>query len=204
MSFADDGRDQDRQAQSRRAIREDDPVMDCLWHAAPYDLTTPAQPLRRRMLAAVSDRILIEAHVCVAPVYFGSRLFHIDEEGIWAVLVPMTNEYGWIENIAAFDPNGPRAATLNLTGFAVGLEEIRLTASIWCGPRLHANVWSWLKAECCGLLPVDWRATALYLMERGVVGVVAPGIDSGRIIERRLHEPLTPPPVFVASAEVAA
>jgi hypothetical protein len=183
-----------------------DPVMDCLWQSALLHLQAGALPLRKRLRALVSGRVLVEAHVCVAPVDFGSRLFQLDEEGIWAVLVPMTDESGSIVNLAAFDPDGPRVATLNLSGFAAGLEEL---AHCWLAetafrPRLHLNLWSWLKAECCGVLPIDWHATALYLKERRVNGVIAPAVESGRMIERRLQAALSAPTVFVAGAEAAA
>jgi hypothetical protein len=187
-------------------LRGTDPVMDCLWQSALHDLQARAMPLHKRLHALVSGRILAEAHVSVAPVRFGARLFHLDEEGVWSVLIPMTDETGWIVNIAAFDPNGPRVATLNLNGCAAGLEEL---AHCWIAerafrPRLHLSWWSWLKAECCGVLPVDWHATALYLKERRVDGVIAPDVDSGRMIERRLQGALGAPPVFVAGAEMAA
>lgn len=180
--------------------------MDCLWQTALHDLQGRAMPLRRRLLALASDRILVEAHVSVAPVHFGARLFHLDEEGIWSVLIPMTDETGWIVTIAAFDPEGPRVATLNLDGCAAGLEEL---AQCWIGetafrPRVHLNMWSWLKAECCGVLPVYWRAFARYLLQRRVDGIIAPDIRSGRMIERRLQIALAAPPVFIADAEAAA
>jgi hypothetical protein len=192
--------------QELEELRRDDPVIDCLWQAADYDLQARAERLRRRLCALVSPRLLVEAHVTVAPVYFGSRLFHIDEEGVWSVLIPMADESGWIENIAAFDPQGPRVATLTLDGFAAGLDELayRGFGENAFRPRLHANLWSWLKAECCGVLPVDWPATALYLKERRVDGIIAPDVASGRVIERRLQAALASPPVFVAGAQVAA
>ena len=50
-----------------------------------------------------------------------------------------------------------------------------------------------LRTGIDGLLPLDWAWMAIELKARRVTGIVAPNLDEGRTIERRLKAALKPP-----------
>jgi hypothetical protein len=190
---------------SVRANVAPDPITDCFNEAFYHHLQGAAEPRRALLRRHVSDSVMIDSHVYACPVHFGTHLFHIDPEGTWAILAPCTDESGWIVDVAAFDPRRPSTvAMLNRQGFALGLEEIFHSRLNEGRVRIHATIWSWLRAECCGILPIDWRRTALHLMECRVAGLIVDNVETGKLIDQKMRLALKPPAIFVDREAVAA
>jgi hypothetical protein len=184
--------------------------IDTLAAAFLHDESDAMAGLRARLEAVGGAALLLERSVAAAPVVFRGRLFDVaDEDGESAaraaVVVAMADEFGLIDDVAAFEAGAPfRCARLFACNPALGQRAI-FEARLHPNERVavHANVWSWLAAGGHGLLPLDWRWAALELKARGVKEIVAPSIDEAGEIERKLRAALKPPKIFVATSTVS-
>jgi len=174
--------------------------------ASLHHLTDAMRPLRDRIEAVCALDVLVAQSIAAAPVTFRGRTFEIEEGGAPAILIVARDEFGAIEDLAAFAPDAPyRHALMFGRGTALGFgafhdrrfhEHLRLA--------MHASVWSYLSAQGRGLLPLNWRFIALELIERRIEGVVATSVAEGREIERRLARALKPPSLYIQQREEAA
>lgn len=131
------------------------------------------QALKDRFYGAISPTIAGDALAHLARVRFGKRapLFTFDKDGEWAIVGPIIRSR-LLVNWGAVSLDGEKRATCWLAGpdgFAVNIEEARLDAHQHPKRRLfvHASPWSWLRAECVGALPVDWREFSLFVDREG-------------------------------------
>lgn len=181
-------------------------VIEAMREASAHHLTDAALPLRERIEAVCPLDVIAEELISVAPVVFRARTFEIDEEGAPAILIMVKDEFGEIEDLAAFAPDPPYRQALTFgRGVAIGLgafHDMRFHERLRIA--MHAGVWSYLGAHCRGLLPLNWCSVALQLVERRVAGIVAPSVAEGREIERRLARALKPPEVFITQHDEAA
>ena len=181
-------------------------VIEAMHEASAHHLTDAARPLRQRIEALCPLEVIAQELVSVAPVSFRARTFEIDQEGAPAILIMVKDEFGEIEDLAAFAPDPPYRHALTFgRGVAIGLgafHDMRFHDRLRLA--MHAGVWSYLRAQCRGLLPLKWDSVALQLVERRVAGIVTPSVTEGREIERRLARALKPPGVFITQQDEAA
>jgi hypothetical protein len=147
-------------------------------------------------------RVRIEAHS-----------FHFDVDGGWAIIVPIFDapvlhapplHSRNIINYAAFDPNNDELRRMWKTSgdFAVGLADAVFDARLHAQflLRVHYSVWSWLKAQGAGMLPVDWRKSALFVRTEGYDLAPDGGAHDWRRIEAKFAQALALPRFFVPAA----
>ncbi len=108
--------------------------------------------------------------VRLAFVRFGRHSFDLDPSGTLSIVAPIVDE-GQLVNLAAFacDEDGPRK--LFHPGYlGVGLEDGLLDARLHAQSRLLVffSVQEWLRNGCIGFLPVDWRATAIFILQENI------------------------------------
>lgn len=182
-------------------------VMDTLQDAAIHHFTDAARELRDRIGNICPEATLSENLISLAPVIFDRHWFDINEEArAFALVAPAMNEDAEVVDAAAFELGNPfRVRLLIGTGIAIGLPEIfearhHPQFRVPC----HSNIWAYLKSGCTGLLPINWRHTALHLHERGVGGLIASTIEEGQAIARLMSDALPPTPVYVQASQVAA
>lgn len=175
-----------------------------MWH-----LTNGARigGIRAKIENGCSRKFLHDAPVSVAPVRFtrspsASKCgrFDIDESGRrYSIVIPCRDEFGDLIDVAAFDPMPPYGVATYLgRAIALGLDEIFESRH---DPNFRVpmtiDILDYLAVEGRMMLPLDWRLTGLHLLARRVRGIVAPRVQTGKIIERRLAQALKPLPVFV-------
>lgn len=178
-----------------------DPFTDFMDEAACHHATRAMSPLRDWLHATASGVVLADALVFAVPVRISGPYFDMVEGGKPAVLAPCTDETGLIIDLAAIDPDRGTFATFLGEGFALGATAATAECLDEGGRALvHADLSSWLRAECCGLLPLDWKETAIFLHWMRVAGVVAGNVRDGSLIEKRLA--LRAPRVFVEAESV--
>lgn len=164
--------------------------------------------LKDRFYAATTPTIAGDALVHLARVRVGKHLFEFDDGGRWAVVAPIF-EAGetFPVDLAAFDIADDNVRRVYRgKGFAVGLPSALFDAHFHPNYRaqIHADVWAWLRCECTGILPVDWRLTTLALLQYQVGGMIADNDDQARKIESQLRTSLMPLKLFVKRERLAA
>lgn len=163
--------------------------------------------LKDRFYQSASPRLAGEDLVHLARARFGTHNFEFDPDGRWAIVAPIYDDgEPYPVDLGAFDvadENMRRA--YRGKGFAVGLPSALLDARFHPENRanIHADVWSWLRCECTGVLPIDWRLTELELQRHQIAGLIADNHDQARKVQR-LRAALKPPPLFVRRERVAA
>lgn len=128
-----------------------------------------------------------------------------------ALVVPLFNEFGEIEDLIAFDLSSKQHVRTFLgrrRAPCIGMQELSEARHHPQGRVLvSSGPWSWLGNRCEGVLPIDWRLFHLVLHARRL-GVIASDVDEGIKVEARLQEALPRVPVFVrggsSSGRVAA
>lgn len=179
-------------------------IMDARWRAYGETLRAPAE-LRERLLTTCTRTVLNDAKIHLARVRAESARFDFDDAGPWALLAPIY-EHGEIVDIAAFDvADDASRNTYGVGHFAVGLESATWDAHYHPGRRLlvHATVWSWLRCECAGVVPIDWKRFALHVKQEGFDLVVDNDLE-GRKVEKKIKEALKAPQMFVRQEATAA
>jgi hypothetical protein len=156
--------------------------------------------LKDRFYSAVSPTVAGDAMLHLARIRFGRHRFEFDTEGSWAIVTPIYRDNETLPvDLAAFDVDdcGTRRVYRGYES-AVGLSQALSDTRFHPQNRalIHASVWTWLRAECCGVLPVDWNKTALALKARKV-GLVADSDGDAKLIERNLRLALSTPSLFV-------
>ena len=178
-------------------------MADARWRGWSDTQWCPAS-IKDSVLRAATRSTLNDVGAQLGWVRFGRHRFSFADDcnGQWALLVPVVDDAAGkqISDIAAFDlANESRRQVFNGSGFAVGLDEAMFDARFHPDNRItvHADLWSWLRSECSGVLPVDWRRTALWMKEWQVGGVVVADDDQGRKVDQQFRRALMPPPLFV-------
>jgi hypothetical protein len=147
--------------------------------------------------AIESDPYCTSGPVRRATVVFGEQFFNFEvaEEGDATpgfVLICR----GWdgvTADIAAFDET---KCQLWLGQAPVLGEQLVLAWRLGEPLRVFEDIWSWLRGDRDGVVPVDWRRTAS-LLENTPLAVDT--VAFGQILRERLTRP--PPPIFVKSTE---
>lgn len=160
--------------------------------------------LREKVEEACPPSVLADALTSLAPVRFNvGGTFDLDDTvESYSLVVPCRDETGDLIDVAAFDLRQPYGvATYLKRAFAVGLDAI-FDARLVGGFRVHVHAcaWGFLKSECCGLLPIDWRATALHMMHRRVGGLIVDTVQDGRSVNLRMSKALRVPEIYVREA----
>jgi len=173
-------------------------IMDAQWRGYAETVRAP-EALRNRLMAACSCDILNEEKIQLARVRFESHRFDFDEDGIWAIVAPIW-QGGYVVNLAAFAlDDSEKRKTYQLGGFAIGFDMALFDASYhpqgWL--TVHFDVWSWLRSECVGCVPIDWKAFGIALHEWSVLGVLYPDQEQARRADLRLHRAMQRCPRFV-------
>lgn len=186
---------------------QDRKLLDIIGLANAFHFTDDAMQMRGRIEAVCPESVLSQQMISVAPVKFDRRWFDINADAkIFALIVPVRNEDGALEDAAAFELSPPfRVKLLFGSGIAIGLSEIfearhHPQFRVMC----HTNIWAYLRSECSGLLPVNWRQTILHLHKRGIGGMIAVTVDEGKEISRLMSKALPPIPVYVQASQEAA
>lgn len=177
-------------------------VMDARWRAFCETVMHTPKKVRARLLAAATRTVLNNAKVQLARVRWQARNFELDDAGTWAIIAPIY-EGDEIVDLAAFDmDNVDMRRTYWLGQFAVGFDPALWEANRHPRGRMliHYDVWSWLRADCLGCLPIDWKRTAVALLESRVSALVYPDEMQARQSEPRIRCALKPPPSFVKRA----
>lgn len=165
----------------------------------------------RRFCAATSLAIADDEQLAFGRVRFStySRRFRsaaFDETvGVqWAIMAPMV-EGGHVVDVAAFDFDNPERRASLFGGFAVGAESAAWSAHHHPRRRLlvHVDVWSWLRAECVGVVPIDWQQFALWVKAEGYEDILAENDQEAEKIAARVRFALQPPRVFIRNARRA-
>jgi hypothetical protein len=158
--------------------------------------------LRGQFFSTITPAIAELTLTHLSRVRFTKRSFKFDPEGRWAVVVPILND-GEVWNWAAFasDDDDIRG-TYRPGDFAVGLGDSILKARLH--PKtpmlVHHSIWAWLQdGGGRGLLPVNWRATALFLMQERY-NVMASSRSEGELILDELERATRLPDIFYRTA----
>lgn len=185
-------------------------MLDALALAALYSHTDRCRTLWERVSEHCSANALHDSMAFIAPTSFTEKHFDVSEEARGSALImPCLDELGDLEDLVAFELGDPfRIRTFLGDAVCVGLSEIfEARHHPQFRVQISSGIWPFLKSGCRGLLPINWRQTALYLQERRVGGLVASDREDAEIIETRLKEALPEIPLFVSTAalvEVAA
>lgn len=179
-------------------------LTDARWRSY-IDTDRAPERLKDRLFFSTSKAALQREKVHLARVHYGIHRFSFWEDGEWAIVAPISSDHADVHiiDLAAFHPDDDAIRRVfNGKGFAVGLENAMFDARLHPNNRIamDADVWSWLRGECGGLLPVDWRRTALWLKEWQVGGVIVDNEEQGSRIDQALRGALMPPPLFVRTA----
>ena len=161
--------------------------------------------LQQRLYASITPTLAGDCLVHLARVRFESYRFDLDTAGQWAVIAPII-ESGLIVDFGAFSASNDDARRVfGLGHFAVGLEDA--TFDMRLHPKslmlMHYSVWSWLRCECTGVLPIQWKETALHVA-RDAGGLLFDHHIEERKAEARLQRALALPPIFVREEVRAA
>jgi hypothetical protein len=162
--------------------------------------------LKDRFYGAVTPVVAGEALAHLARVRFAPPGFDFDRDGRWAVVAPIFAG----ERLAcwgAFDvEDSAMRASLRPGSFAVGFDAALWDASHHPQHRMlmHHDVWSWLKADCEGCLPIDWKRTAIALLEWDVRALVYADEMQARRADLRIRRALSAPESFIKREKVAA
>lgn len=167
-----------------------------------------AAPLRKRLYAAATPLTVVDRMVAIARVRWGKYRFEFDPEGDLAIVAGIfENSRHLPVDLAAFHPTDESLRRVYRgPEFALGMSDALFDARFHPQRRVlvHASVWSWLRSECCGAVPIDWNKTALHLKEWGAGGVTAENDDEARRIDMHMRLALKAPPIFVKRHKVAA
>lgn len=127
------------------------------------------ETLKEKFYAAVSPTLAGDALVHLARVHFMRHKFNLDEEGLWAVVLPVFDG-STIIDFGAFSAADPKLRRPYSIAGSIGFDGALWDANYHPERRLllHYDVWSYLRAECVGCLPISWRKTALDLLASDV------------------------------------
>jgi hypothetical protein len=161
--------------------------------------------LIERVQSLVGHAVLNDEGVYVARCKIAGGSFKFDFSGTWAVIATIWDARGPVD-LAAFSISDPNQRGLLRGGqFAVGFD-----AAIWDAayhPKgrmlMHFDVWSWLRSECTGCLPVLWKPTALAILGHDVPGLVFADDIQAQKAEALIRDALKPPQNFVKYDRVA-
>lgn len=182
-------------------------ILDARWTAFSETVCHAPEALKRRILAAATRTTLNDARVQLARVTFTRNRFEFDQSGEWAVITPVVADDGADDDLAAFAiDDDERRKTLLGRGFCVNLPRAAVDLRLHPQARLtvHYSVWSWLRAECEGALPVDWSEFALHAKQWRIGGLTLENDADGRKVDLELRRALKPPPLYVKREARAA
>jgi hypothetical protein len=121
-----------------------------------------------------------------------------DGAGVFILGVNEHPDEGLID-IVAFKPSNPARWYLRLGNAVVlGLHNARLAVFKEEPVLVHATPLDWLRAECRGVVVLDWTADILSRLEG--YGCLAADRDTGQRLERAFHRHINIPKVKVMGA----
>ena len=153
--------------------------------------------LKEELFSLVSPTVAGDALVHLGPAVFEKRRVRLDRFGQWAVWAPIFAD-GELVDWAAFDMHRQdlRRTWSGIGHFAVGHEEAARDAHYHPNGRLqlHYSVRDWLRADCTGMLPIDWEKSALWLKAQKRELVIS--TSSPKLLHGALSQALTVPKMF--------
>jgi hypothetical protein len=161
--------------------------------------------LRARFDACVSLTVATDALAHLARVRFESHRFDFDEDGRWAIVLPVYDG-GDIVDFGAFSVDGDDIRRPYTAVGSVGFESALWDAHYHPQRRflLHHDAWSYLRAECTGCVPISWRKTAIELLTNDIRSVIYPDELQAAKGHLLLAAALQPPRPHFVKAKAAA
>ena len=99
-------------------------------------------------------------------------------------------------DIVAFEPSNPVRWYLRLGAAVVlGLHNARLAVFEESPVVAHATPLDWLRADCQGVVVLDWKRDVLSYLDG--YGVIAADVATGKRLERAFHQHINIPPIKV-------
>ncbi len=158
--------------------------------------------LRRRLDACNPD--WTDFYLGIAEVSVGERNFVLSEEGdrgLAVILVPVLNEYGALDDVAAFDPNdAARWWSYGGRAWCLGEQNLFLSSSGGGALKVFESFWELLAADFEGCLVLDDRRAIVEFHLRGIERIAAASERASERLLRRLSGPHLTPQILVPEA----
>jgi hypothetical protein len=188
-------------ASSRNVFQSSSAVEDAWNQAEIHHLTLVPNQLRNHLCKVIRSSNYPPSLVCLAFVRFGRRSFTVDPKGTLAVIVPILENEVPV-NLAAFGyAFASQRSTFRPGHIAVGLEDAKHDARFNAKSRMLVfhSVWEWLRNGGVGLLPVDWKSTAILILKDNYTLLAASETDGARALQA-LEGGVAFPKMFIRKA----